>query len=402
MKNILVFTSTFPRFTSGDATPPFVYNLSKWLSEKWLNITIITPRVPWAKNFESRDWMEIYRYWYFFSEKLEKLCDWGIISNLKNNKLLYFQVPFLFIAGFLFMIKIVTKKNIEIIHAHWLIPQWLLAVIYKKFINNNIKIIVTSHWSDISSLQMLLFKYLKIYTLQNIDILTVVSTDLKNKINNYWEFSNLKIIIAPMGVDEIKFNSSNYDKKIRLSHSIDWPLILFVWRLVEGKWVSYLIKWMLKIINKYPKAKLLIVWWWPLKTNLEILTRELKLENNVTFLWPIENNNLPAYYASADLFIWPSHKTNDGAEEWFWLVFVEAILSGCITIWTSLPWIMDIISNWKTGLLIKEKDPDDIAMNAIKALSWNHIDKNLAIKVTKDKFSWSKVTNTYYNLFTNL
>ena len=34
MKNVLVFTSTFPKFIQGDTTPPFVYELSQGLAGK--------------------------------------------------------------------------------------------------------------------------------------------------------------------------------------------------------------------------------------------------------------------------------------------------------------------------------------------------------------------------------
>ncbi|MEI8252609.1 MAG: hypothetical protein WCG25_02450 [bacterium] len=42
--------------------------------------------------------MKIYRYPYFFKSSREKLNDGAILPNIKKNKRLIFQIPFLLLA----------------------------------------------------------------------------------------------------------------------------------------------------------------------------------------------------------------------------------------------------------------------------------------------------------------
>jgi len=158
-KNILVFTSTFPTFIEGDATPPFVYELSKRLAQKeGFHIVVLTPFRKGSKVFEERDGLRIYRFKYGFTS----LCEGGILPNLKKNKFLFFQVPFFLFFAFVNLAKIVKKEKIDIIHAHWIIPQGFISVLYKKlFRKKELKIICTSHGSDLFGLQNPFMKKIK-------------------------------------------------------------------------------------------------------------------------------------------------------------------------------------------------------------------------------------------------
>ena len=56
----------------------------------------------------------------------------------------------------------------------------MVAVIYKKFINKKIKILVSVHGTDVNGIKGFFGKRLIKYVLNNIDGLTVVSDALKN------------------------------------------------------------------------------------------------------------------------------------------------------------------------------------------------------------------------------
>jgi len=401
MKKVLVFTSTFPSFVQGDATPPFVYELSERLAKKWLDITVLTPRVPGSKNYEIKDNMKIYRYPYFFRSSWEKLNDWAILPNIKKNKRLIFQIPFLFIGGFVALIKIVRKENIETIHAHWLIPQWLLACIYKKIWNKKIKILCTTHGGDIFGIRGRFWTFLKKFVLNTITHLTVVSSAIKIEVQRLNPPMILPIHVIPMGVDTDNFNPNNYDESIKKKYNVNWPLLLFVGRLAEKKWVKYLIDAMPAIIKKYSTVKLLIIWWWPLEEELWRQSEQLKLHNNVIFTWPVMHKYLPKYFATADIFVWPSVIAKDGDSEGFGLVFVEAILSWCITIWSNLYGITDIIQNGETWYLVESWNSKDIEQKiafCLENIETLQSQRENRIKYIADKFGWKVISERYFNL----
>ena len=394
-KKLLVFTSTFPTFLCWDATPWFVYDLTKRLSKLWLNIVVLTPRLPWTKKYEKIEWIKIYRFPYFFMSKLEKLNDWAILPNIKKNKLLLFQVPFLLLAWLINLIKIVKKEKIEIIHAHWIIPQGFLSVIYKKIFNKNIKILTTSHWSDINSLNSYLWTFIKKHTLKNIDKTTVVSKDLYEKSINLW-VNKKNISIIPMWIDTKLFSYKNYDEKIKKKYEIKWKFLLFVWRLVEEKWVIYLIKAMKWVVKKYNNIKLIIVWTWPLENELKKEVSKLKLEKNIIFTKHIQNSKLPKYYTTADIFVWPSLK------EGLWLVYIESILSWTVVIWTDSLWIKDIIKEWKTWYIVKKWNIKEIEETIFKILKKEDINIIKYREDIKQNFSLKIVSKNYYNLISKL
>lgn len=397
MKKVLVFTSTFPRFTDGDATPPFVYELSRRLVSDELDITILTPRVPRSKIYEERDGLKIYRYPYFFREKWETLNDGAILPNLKANKWLYLQVPFLIFSWLIHLIRIMRREKIDTIHAHWIIPQGFLAVLYKRLWDKSIRIICTTHGGDIFWLRGKLWTAIKKYTLEHIDHLTVVSHAIKSECLKLG-ISEEKISVIPMWVDTELFSPDKYDESIREKYQVTGKLLLFVGRLAEKKWVQYLIDAMPWVIEKYPDTKLLIIWHGPLEWELQHQTHNLKLDENIIFLGAISNSDLPRYYATADIFVWPSIIATSWDREWLPVTYIEAISSGCILLWTDLEWNKDIIIEWENWFFIKQNDDEGITKRILEIFEDDNFDREKARKTVRERFGWHIISSKYLYL----
>ena len=388
---VLILTSTFPRWT-GDTNPPFVYELSKRLAKK-IDITVLAPNSPKAKSYEVMEGIKTYRYRYFFSP-LEKLAgNGGIIPVLKKNKCYYLVTPFFILGQLIAAIKLVKADRPSTVHAHWIIPQGLVALFIKKIFK--IPYIITSHGGDIFSLQGSVFFWLKYQVLTNADKITVVSSAIKKEVLKINPKLVNRIKVIPMGVDASKFNPSKYDESIKQKYDINGPLLLFVGRLAEKKGVKYLLEAMPAILKKNPKTKLLVVGSGVLESSLKNLSLKLKINNNVIFTGPIENSELPKYYATSDIFIGPSVKTKDGDTEGFGLTFVEAMMSGCQIIGTDVGGISDIVEKNK---LIKPMDPASIEKKVRELLDSCEKDiktiKNSNKRYSK-KFDWENISQRY-------
>jgi len=399
-KNTLIFTTTFPTFLERDATPPFVYELSRRLAQKEdFQFIVLTPFRKNTKVFEERDGLKIYRFKYGFTS----LCEGAIVPNLKKNKLLYFQVPFFFFFSFLNLAKVVKKEKIDIIHAHWIIPQGFISILYKKFFKkNNIKILCTSHGGDIFGLQNPLMKKIKKWTLNNVDTLTVVSNAIKEEAKKLKIRDDLPIEVIPMGVDTNLFNPNQYDSKIKEKFNIKGPFLLFVGRLAEKKGVRYLIEAMPKVAQKYPEAKLLIIGSGPLENELKNQVKDLGLENNVIFTGAMPNKELPKYYATADIFIGPSVVAKGGDREGLPVTYMEAMASGCWVVGTDLPGNKDIIQNDVNGCLVRQKDSQDLNDKILTVLDRQKIDRDKILNSIIHTFSWDIITDKYYAILEKL
>lgn len=354
-KKVLVFASTFPRWKN-DTNPPFVYELSKRLT-KWFDIVVLAPHYPGAKTFEVMDGMKVYRFRYFF-ERYEKLAgSGGILPMLKKNKMYYFQVPCFILAEFFALRRIVKKERPDVIHAHWIIPQGLMAALAGR----GIPYVVTTHGGDIFGLRNTLLATLKRFTLRKAHKISVVSTAIKEEIRRNID-STLTIEVIPMGIDTQLFSPKQFNPELKKKHGIEGLFLLFAGRLAEKKGVQHLIDAMPDILNAHPRAKLLIVGSGPLENRLKKMVEDQNLSQAVIFVGPVTHAELSKYFATADFFVGPSVIAKNGDTEGFGLVFAEAAASGCIVIASDLPAIRDIINNGITGYLVPPSDSKAIGI----------------------------------------
>jgi len=388
---ILVITTTFPRWKE-DTVPSFVYHLSKELSQKGLEISVIAPHADNASRFEIMDGMRVYRFPYFYPFQYQKLAyNGGIIPNINKSNLAKLQVPILFISELISCLMILKKNRIDTIHSHWIIPSGLIGAILKKTFKINH--ILTLHGSDINTIKKSsILRHICSFALHNADRITVNSTYTLNMVLSIDNSIQDSIDILPMGVDTECFTPRTYNG-IKESLGAN-ELILFVGRLIDWKGIKYLITSMIYVINRFPNSILLIGGDGPERGNLEKLIRNLNLERHVFLLGPIDTNKLQLYYNSADVFVLPSIELN-GQTEALGVVLLEAMASGTPVIGSNIGGIPDIIRNGVNGFLAEPENAIDIANKIIEVLSNNLLREKIikeAHATIDERYSWSVIS----------
>lgn len=395
MKNILVLASTYPRWKD-DSEPAFVESLCRELGREFL-VHVLVPHYKNAAIYEKNNNIVIHRFRYFFPRFECLAYQGGILSNLKKNRLNYLLVP-LFITFQFISLYILNKKfKYDVVHAHWLIPQGLLAVIIKLISNNKYKILVTSHGGDLYALNGKLFRMLKLWIAKKADYMTVVSNAMKEYCINMG-IKEDKITVCSMGVDLrntfVKHNSCD-----------ERDGIIFVGRLVEKKGVVYLINAMETVVKKFPSVSLCIIGDGPDRKSLEHLVSNRNLNQNVTFIGSVPNHDVPVYLNKANIAVMPSIVSRDGDQEGLGLVAVEAMGCGCAVVASDLPAVRDVITDGITGIMAKPASSDSLAESIIKLL----VDDDLAESIARQghdyvmvKFDWSNIGNRYRTIIENL
>jgi len=392
-KNLLIVTSTFPRWKN-DTDPPFVFELTKRLTESF-NITVLAPNYPGALPYETMDDVSVHRFRYFL-KRLEILAGAvGILPTLKRKNSFLLLVPFFILAELIALLKLIRKTKPDIIHAHWILPQGLVAALARKM--TGVPFILTTHGGDIYGLRGKFASALKGYALRNASTVTVVSKDIQNTIKH--KFGNdIHTDVISMGVDSSRFHPDKANPQIRKRFDIKGPFLLYVGRLSEKKGVSYLLEAIPLVLRHMPDSKLLIIGTGELDAQLKKQADFLGLNNHVVFTGAVPNYELPAYFASADIFIGPSVVASGGDTEGFGLVFVEAAMSGCIVVGTRVGGISDIILDGETGLLVPEKNPEAIAETLLKILpdhrQIKYIKQNARERMVKH-FDWQAIAKLY-------
>ena len=395
---LLVLTSTFPRWKD-DPDPPFVYELSKRLTDSF-DVSVHTPHYTGAKIREEMEGVSVYRFRYFF-ESFEKLAgSTGMLPTLQQNKFYYAIVPFFLSAQLFSLLLLVRRIRPNIIHAHWLFPQGFFAVIAKVIFN--VPVVVTGHGADVFSLRGWLFTKIKRFTALRADNVTVVSRALQDHLEKILPVKfNAEII--PMGVDSKEFRPYREGAgSVRKKYGINDIFLIYVGRLTGKKGVQYLINAMPRVLKKYSEVKLLIVGDGELADSMHGQVRQLDLEDNVIFAGSIPNKDLPDCYAAADIFIGPSVETDDGDNEGFGLTFVEASMSGCLVIGTDTGGIGDIIKDGMTGFLVPQKDSDALAERIMYVIEHREEAESITKMARKrcvEKYDWDIIVKSYKKLF---
>ena len=383
-KNVLVTATTLPRYKN-DTQPSFVKDLSRELYKNGLDVHVLVPHYYGLKFNEEFEDLHIHRFIYFLPERLQRVAYGGLIPNIKKNKFLILQLPFLFLFQLIGIIKVVKKYKINLIHSHWLFPQGLSGAITKKIFN--IKHVLTIHGSDLFTFLKIPFgKFLIKFIIKNTDYVTCVNNEIKNKLKTLIDIN--KISVITMGV-----NTKDFKNKFKFNNRI-----LFLGRLADKKGVKYLLEAAKILENK--DIKFLIAGDGPLRKELEEFVNINKLQDKIQFLGYIPGKKKINLIKSCGIFIIPSIATKYGDREGLPVSLLEAMAASKPIITTNVGGIKDIIKNNYNGILIKEKNPKEI-VNAINKLIKNkNLARKIAINARKDvlDYDWKIIGKKHYDI----
>lgn len=400
--NICVFTHTYPRF-SGDPVAPFMKDFCKGLAEQNQNVFVLTPydklfsvKQDTTKNLK----MKLYRY--IFPDKLHLLGYSRTLIGDQHLKIIaFFLAPFMFIASFFSLLFLVRKKKIDIISAHWIIPNGFIASLVSKI--TGIPVVITVPGSDVYlGKKNFLFRLMTRFAAKQTKVIVSNSMNYLEELS-FLEIKNKKFTEIPYGVDINNFISIRNKRSIMrhlLNFSLSDRIILAVGRLVEKKGFAYLIKAMSIVEKKIDNAKLVIVGDGTEKNSLKQLAKELKINNKVFFLGKINHLDLPKYYALADIYVAPSIKDKRGNLESHIVALFEAIASGLPIIATKLA-VSEKYVDGKNGYRVSDRDSKSLASAIVKVLSSpNLLDMGKhSSYIAKKYLSYQFCTNEYIKIF---
>jgi glycosyltransferase involved in cell wall biosynthesis len=146
--------------------------------------------------------------------------------------------------------------------------------------------------------------------------------------------------------------------------------VLFVpRRLTKKNGVIYPALAMPKIIEKFPNTKLIYAGSGEAMSEIKKIVEEHKLHENVTLLGPIPHEQIKEYYALSDVVLVPSVHSA-GVEEATSISALEAMGSGSPLVACAVGGLKEIVNNEEDGLLVEEKNVQELA-DAVKYILEN-------------------------------
>jgi glycosyltransferase involved in cell wall biosynthesis len=259
-------------------------------------------------------------------------------------------------------------------------------------------VLVTTHGSDVYAVRGRLQDLLKRWALKRVRYVTAVSFNLLSELCALGLPSGVKSEVISMGVDTSRFDPSYRDDGLVRRLGIGRPLVLFVGRLYEQKGVRYLLEAMPRVLQSFPSAGLVVIGQGPLRADLERRAADLGIEGSVRFLGALPPEELPPFYASADVFVAPSIVGDSGDREAFGLVYAEAMASGCPVIGSAVGGTKELIISRQTGLLVRQKDPEALAAAICEVLRDAELRQQIssrALAWVRSRFEQSVVSQRY-------
>jgi len=353
-------------------------------------VIVLAPHSPGASRRDAMNGVVVYRFRYFFSFAEHLSYAGGILTNLKRNRLKLLLVPFFVIAQFGILASLCRKYHISLIHAHWFIPQGLLAVLGRKMLFRNIRVLSTSHGADLFALRGGILTGLKRYVARHSDHVTVVSNAMKRRLMEMG-CDPATISVQPMGVDL----RQQFVPDPGVGKRTD---LVFVGRLVEKKGVATLLEALSLLKTDFPALKLAIVGDGPERKTLQAMADELGVTGQVEFAGAGENQQVPRWYQSARIAVIPSVVAASGDQEGLGLVAVEAHGCGCATIVSDLPALGDVVTDGENGLVFRAGDAQDLATKIRRIISNNVLYEQLVHNSNRSvaaRFDWQEVGRAY-------
>jgi glycosyltransferase involved in cell wall biosynthesis len=400
--NVCMVTSSFPRSKS-DHAGIFIYDLARHLVRKGVKIDVIAPHDCHCPRHESLDDIRIHRFPYFFPLRYQRLCyGAGILKNLRAKPPLFVQLPFFLFSETIFTSIWSRKIKPDLFHSHWIFPQGLTGAFLSRM--QAIPHITSIHGSDVHGLNHPAMNYLHSLVVRHSAACTVNSRTTAERAQKF--SGEKRTLLIPMGVDIDIFKPIPHgDFLWRGSKKDCGKVILYVGRLIDVKGVEYLVRAFPGVWKRNRDAELLIIGNGPKKKELKNLADKLEIGHRVHFIGGVPHQELPRYYSLASVFVLPSVVTEAGEKEGLGVVLLEAMACGTPVIGTRVGGIPDTIRDGETGLLVKEKDPEDLASKINRVLMDEDLRRGLVKRgksFVGSNFSWEIVAEEFLGLYTEV
>ena len=233
------------------------------------------------------------------------------------------------------------------------------------------------------------FKFFIRYACSKSDKILSVSQSTKNDIIKYTKCDPNIISVTPLGVDEKfkKIGDKSVLESVREKYNLPNEFILFVGLIEPRKNVGLLIE----AFAKYIKSEIdldtnLVIagrWGWESNAIMELVAN-LDISGRVIFPGYIAQEDLPALYTLAKIFVYPSYY------EGFGLPVLEAMACGTPVITTNVSSMPEFVGD--SGILIEPGDLEAlvVALEILMADSEKRNDLSRKGILASSSFRWKK------------
>lgn len=384
---LLVLASTYPRW-GDDHEPAFVHELCRRLAQRFRVIALV-PDAPGADPSGEFQGVEVRRFCYAPRRFQTLVNNGGVAANLRRSPWKWGLLPGFVIAQYLAARRILRSERVDAIHAHWLLPQGLLA--RRLSATRGVPFVVTSHGGDLYGLRSPALIRLKQKVAAHSMAMSVVSAAMLEEAHVQGIHAR-SMVVLPMGVDLVSRFCP--DPSVRR----DNDRLLFVGRLVPKKGVRYLLDAMPAVIAQRPSVRLGIAGFGPEESALRRQAEELGILGHVDFLGAKRQASLPELYRSAALFVAPFVRDASGDQEGLPVALMEAIGCGCPVLAGNVAGIHELLGSSADEVAVTPEETGPLALRILDVLAQPERAREQAERrrlALGSKVDWQVIANGY-------
>lgn len=366
--NILTLTSSYPRF-KGDPTAPFIESITRHVAARGHTVHLVLPEHRAWNRPSVEDGVHFHTYRY---SPRKSWTPWGYSEALEGGtrikRRLYPLASVVVASALRTSARVVSRESIDVVHAHWLVPNGLIGSFVAK--RHELPLVISLHGSDVAVAERsrALGKVSR-RSLCRSEAVTGPSTDLLDRARALGATGQLEWI--PYGADPQEFRPDAADRQLaraRLGLESDAVAVLGIGRFIHAKGFDDLIEAIALTRETYPEIRLVLVGDGDLRGELEAHTERLGLAGVVTFTGMATREEVPSHLAGADIVAVPSVHY-EGYVDGLPNVALEAMAAGKPLVATRVGGLPDVVEHELTGLVVEERDPRALAAAIVKLAS---------------------------------
>ncbi len=203
------------------------------------------------------------------------------------------------------------------------------------------------------------------------------------------------IRVVPLGTDPVHFRPGIDTASVRKRYELvgeRW--MLTVARLTAHKGIDVGLRVLSELKSEHPDLRYAVVGAGKRQAELEKLAATLKVQDRVRFLTDVTDDDLPAMYNVADVYLGVSRQA-ESMVEGFGISLVEASACGVPVVGGRSGGIPDAVREGETGLLVDPTDPREVGEAVHRILADNELARRLGEagrRAVETHFNWDRVT----------